>query len=115
MEDGGDMLIEGVNCDTKKLNMIRDCRMSACYAKTCYVGYRCIVLRVTSKHNVTLLRHLLNKDAANIIARSIVFSKLDYCNAVLYGVSDHNISWLQRVQNNLARVVCTTPYMSSVT
>ena len=53
------------------------------------------------------IRHLLNKDASNMIARFIALSRLDYCNAVLYGVSDHNISRLQRVQNNLARVVCT--------
>ena len=49
-----------------------------------------------------------------MITRSIVFSKLDYCNAVLYGVSDHNINRFQRVQNNLARVVCTAPYRTSV-
>ena len=41
--------------------------------------------------------------------------RASYCNAVLYGVSDHNINRLQRVQNNLARVVCTAPYRTSVT
>ena len=46
---------------------------------------------------------------------TIAFSRLDYCNAVLYGVSDHNISRLQRIQNNLTRVVCSIPYRSSVT
>ena len=61
------------------------------------------------------IRHLLNKDAANMIARSMVFSRLDYCNAVLYGVSDHNMNRLQRVQNKFARVVGTTPYRTSVT
>ena len=47
------------------------------------------------------IRHLLNQDAANTIACSIVFSRLDYCNTVLYGVTAHNISRLQRVQNIL--------------
>ena len=57
--------------------------------------------------------HLLNQDAANTIACSIVFSRLDHCNTVLYGVTAHNISRLQRVQNILARVVCDAPYRSS--
>ena len=32
-------------------------------------------------------------------------SKLDYCNSLLFGASNKNISRLQRIQNNLARVV----------
>ena len=50
-----------------------------------------------------------------MIARSIVFSRLDYFNTVLYGVSYHNINRLQWVQNNLARVVCTASYRTSMT
>ena len=77
------------------------------------------VIRACNYHIRSLhyIRHLLNKDAANTIACSIVFSRLDYCNAVLCRVSDHNINRLQfqRVQNNLARVVCATPYRASVT
>ena len=66
---------------------------------------------MTSVH----IRPLLNRDAANTVACSMVSSRLDYCNAVLYGVTGHNISRLQRVQNTLARVVCTAPYRSSAT
>ena len=61
------------------------------------------------------IRHLLNQDAANTIACSIVCSRLDYGNTVLHGVTAHNISRLQRVQNSLARVVCDAPYRSSAT
>ena len=50
-----------------------------------------------------------------MIARSMVFSRLDYCNVILYRVLDHNINRLQRVQNNFTRIVCTAPYRSSVT
>ena len=61
------------------------------------------VVRACNYHiwSLRCIRHLLNKDAANMIARSIVFSRLDYCNAVLYEVSDQNINRLWRVQNNL--------------
>ena len=61
------------------------------------------------------IRHLLNQDAANTIACSIVCSRLDYCNTVFNGAMSHNISRLQRVQNSLARVVCDAPYRSSAT
>ena len=39
------------------------------------------------------------------IATSWVGARLDYCNAIFYGTSRHNIHKLQRVQNTLARVV----------
>jgi len=39
------------------------------------------------------------------MAVAIVGSRLDYCNSVLYGMSQANINRLQRVQNILARVV----------
>ena len=48
------------------------------------------------------------------IACSIVGSRLDYCNSLLLNCSNRNLDMLQRVQNNLARVVfcnssCLTP------
>ena len=58
------------------------------------------------------IRHLVDRDTANTIACSVVATRLDYCNAVLHGVTVKNISRLQRVQNSLARVVCAAPYHS---
>ena len=40
-----------------------------------------------------------------VIAFSVVGSRLDYANAVLYGVSSKNIQRLQRIQNALVRCV----------
>ena len=59
------------------------------------------------------IRRLIDKDTANTLACSIVASRLDYCNALLYGVTIRNFKRLQRVQNSLARVVCNAPYRSS--
>jgi len=44
-----------------------------------------------------------------------ISSRLDYCNSVLYGIRETNIAKLQRMQNNLARVVCKMPYNTNVT
>ena len=42
-----------------------------------------------------------------------VGSRLDYCNSVLYGMSQANINRLQRVQNILSRVVARAPWTVS--
>jgi len=62
----------------------------------------------TSNFHITALRHIrpmLDRKVANTIACSIVSTRLDYCNSLLYGTSMKNIAKLQRVQNSLARVV----------
>jgi hypothetical protein len=62
----------------------------------------------SSNHNIRALRHIrpmLDKAVANTVACSIVSTRLDYCNSLLYGTSAHNIQRLQRVQNSLACVV----------
>jgi len=61
------------------------------------------------------IRHLIDRDTAVTLICSIVASRLDYCNSVLYGVTDANIAKLQRVQNSLARAVCGLPYGASTT
>ena len=51
------------------------------------------------------IRRSLPQDIVRTVACSIVGSRLDYCNAVLFGVKLSNIAKLQRVQNTLARVI----------
>jgi hypothetical protein len=59
------------------------------------------------------IRQLIDKNMANTLACSIVGCRLDYCNALLYGMTQRNFSDLQRIQNSLARLVCKAPYRSS--
>ena len=47
----------------------------------------------------------MSKDTACTVASAIVGSRLNYCNAILVGISKANLNKLQRVQNTLARVV----------
>ena len=51
------------------------------------------------------IRSSLTHEAAVAIACSLVNTRLDYCNSLLFSTSLQNISRLQRVQNNLARAV----------
>ena len=52
------------------------------------------------------VRTLLTDDLIQTAACCIVSSRLDYCNTILYGAPAATFDVLQRVQNNLARVVC---------
>ena len=61
-----------------------------------------------SNFHIRALRHIrptLNREVANTVACSIISTRIDYCNSLLYGTTAKNIDKLQRVQNALARVV----------
>jgi hypothetical protein len=69
-----------------------------------YVNYIC----KTANYHIRALRHIrkcISADTAKIVASALVGSRLDYCNALLYGTTMMNIRKLQRVQNLLARTV----------
>ena len=51
------------------------------------------------------MRKLLGPDVTAKLVTSLVFSRLDYCNAVSAGLPRSTIAPLQRVQNAAARVV----------
>ena len=51
------------------------------------------------------IRHHLTRKVTNKVACSIVGTRIDYCNSLIYGVSKKYLDKLQRVQNKLARVV----------
>ena len=51
------------------------------------------------------IRPTLNFHTANIIATSLVQSKLDYCNSLYLNLPAHCINKLQVIQNNMARAI----------
>jgi len=55
---------------------------------------------------IRYIRHLLSIDTAQTFACSLVNSRLDYCNSLLYRASSSVLDKLQRVQNSAARLVC---------
>ena len=69
----------------------------------------------SKNYHLRALRHIrpsVDQDTANTIACSLVRTRLDYYNAILYGVTKQNIGCLQRVQNSHVRVVCLAPHWS---
>ena len=71
-----------------------------------------------SNFHIRALRHIrpmLDREVANTIACSIVSTRLDYCNSLLYGTKVSNIKKLQRIQNSLARVVACSNLRDHIT
>ena len=58
------------------------------------------------------IRHLLTRELALTLACSLILTRMDYCNSVLYVAPSSSIQILQRAQNNAARIVLQAPRRS---
>lgn len=56
-------------------------------------------------HRIGKLRRYLDMTSVVRLVHAFVSSRLDSCNALLYGLQDFDIGKLQRVQNSAARLV----------
>ena len=56
-------------------------------------------------HHISRIRDVLDIKTAATVIQTLVISRLDYCNSLLYGLPSTLINRLQRVQNAAARVV----------
>jgi hypothetical protein len=61
------------------------------------------------------IRKYLTIDASKQLVTSLVISRLDYCNALLYGVPQTLINKLQIVQNTAARIISRTSRYDHIT
>ena len=55
------------------------------------------------------IRCHLDLDSAKLLANALVSSRLDYCNSLLSGIAETDLTKLQRVLNRLVRVVTKSP------
>ena len=55
------------------------------------------------------MRKVLNLGACKTLVHSLVTLHLDYVNALYYGLPESNLKKLQRVQNEVARVILGPP------
>ena len=51
------------------------------------------------------IKYFLSSEQLNTLVCSLIFSTLDYCNALYYGLNVETVEKLQRVQNTAARLV----------
>ena len=61
------------------------------------------------------IRRYLPYDGLKMLVNSLVISRLDYCNSVLYGIPKYQRDKLQRIQNIAARMISGTRSTDHVT
>jgi len=70
-----------------------------------------------SGHGVSILGHSTTSAllTAKTAAASIIGTRLDYCNSLLFGSTEQNLDHLQRVQNNFAHSDLQAPLLACTT
>ena len=65
--------------------------------------------------NIYHFRHFIDFETCHHIVRSLVLSKLDYCNVLLNGLAKKDLKRLQKLQNKCARLICQIPRSDHIT
>ena len=60
---------------------------------------------ICSIYKIMHIRRFIDKKTCEILVYSLVLSRLDYANALLPGISDYIMNYMQRVQNRAAKLV----------
>ncbi len=66
-------------------------------------------------YSLRRIRKFLSREATATLIHAFIFSHIDYCNGLLYGLPEYQIAKLQRIQNMAARLVFRLPKFSHVT
>ena len=61
------------------------------------------------------IRSFIPKSAAIIFANAFIYSRINYCNSLFYGLPKYSINRLQKIQNSVARIVTRTSRSSHIT
>ena len=61
------------------------------------------------------MKKYLSRDSLLTLVHAFITSRLDYCNALLYGLPNEQIFKLQRVQNAAARLIMDIGKYSHIT
>ena len=58
--------------------------------------------------NIKRIRRYLTREATEQLVHAFVLSRLDFCNSLLCGIQQQHLKKLQRVQNAVARAICSS-------
>ena len=72
----------------------------SCYTQLRYIGR---------------IRKYLSVESTKQLVNSLVISRLDYCNSLLYGISQSSMNKMQIVQNTAARIITRTSRREHIT
>lgn len=105
----GDSIVKPTS-DVRNLGVIFDSSMTMeqhvnSVSRSCYAQLR----------NIAHIRRYLTNDATKSLVNGLVTSRLDYCNAILYGLPNTLLRKLQGVQNTAARIITRTSRHSHIT
>lgn len=81
--------------------------MNTHVAKLCRIGYYQL-------YSIQQIRNYLSAENTKLLIQAFIFSHLDYCNSLLYGITQIQLGKLQRLQNSAARLVTYTPRYVSI-
>ena len=65
--------------------------------------------------DISRIRSVISKKNTEMLVHSVISSRLDYCNSLLYNISKSNLNKFQKVQNAAARIVLRKRKTQSVT
>jgi len=65
--------------------------------------------------NIHCLKAFLTQETLVTVVHASPASQIDYCNSLLYGISDYNINRLQRIKKSVARIVTNTRKYDHIT
>ena len=69
----------------------------------------------TPAGRINSIRHYLSVQATKTLVSAFVFSRLDYCNSLLFGCPPYLLNRLQKLQNNAARLILKAPKTDHIT
>jgi len=59
-------------------------------------------------NNIHCLKEILTQESLVTVVHAFVTFRIDYCNCLLYGISDYNINRLQRIQSSVPGIATNT-------
>lgn len=111
-----DLQIQIGDVKINQSSVVRDLgvHIDSCLTMAAHVNSIC----KAAYHQIRVIGHLrpyISQDTARTLVRSLVISRIDYCNTLLYGLPNTMIMKLQKIQNCAARMIFRLRKRSHIT